>query len=83
MTKLISINNRILQALALTGRESGQAVMEYAMLATFIAVVAMTILTVLGGIGGEAFGDLTAVFHGGGHETSVPGEAFTGYRIAD
>jgi Flp pilus assembly pilin Flp len=83
MTKLISIQNRILQVLALTGRESGQAVMEYAMLATFIAVVAMTILTVLGGISGEAFGDLTAVFHGGSHETSVPSEAFSGYRIAD
>jgi Flp pilus assembly pilin Flp len=82
MTTFINIYSRMQQLLTVSGREGGQAVMEYGMVVTFVAIAALSVFSVLGGIGGEALDELTAVFNPS-DGSSLPTDAQAGYRIAD
>jgi len=83
MTKLEAIYNRVERLLTTGGRESGQAIIEYGRLPALVAMLAMTVITVFGGIGGEAFNELAAVFQPQGADGALPKDAYIGPRIAD
>lgn len=64
--------------------ERGQTLIEGAMVMGFIAILAVTVLTALGGAVGGPLAEVSQVFNpSSGEQANLPGEAFTGARIAD
>jgi hypothetical protein len=63
--------------------ERGQGLVESAMVIGFLAILAVTVLSVLGDVTGGLLADAHQAFAGSGNDASVPSDAFLGPRIAD
>jgi Flp pilus assembly pilin Flp len=65
--------------------ERGQALVEGAMVIGLVAIMAITVVTALGGTVTGPFAEISHVFHGG-DQANLPDEGYNGFvgaRIAD